>query len=138
MELKTPTALFGSFDTIKATGLMVPESCIATVLLKQFLVRALLNDIASLHHQDTIHLRDGRQAVRNGDNGFTLHNLCERSLNFRLDFAVQRTCRFIQNKDWRVFQMLTCQGYSLPLTARELHAPFPEMRGKPFSPLQVT
>ncbi|SUB14489.1 Uncharacterized protein conserved in bacteria [Pantoea agglomerans] len=60
-------------DADKTAGLMLPQPGIEAVLRQQLVMAAHLGNAAFIQHHQPIHLRDGRQAVRDGDNGFTLH-----------------------------------------------------------------
>jgi ATP-binding cassette subfamily B multidrug efflux pump len=48
-------------------------------------VAPFLGDAALVQNHDAVHVRDGRQPVRDGDDGLALHNAIKRFLDRRLD-----------------------------------------------------
>ena len=60
---------------------------------------ALFDDFPLIQHDDAIHPRDGGQAVGNSEHCFALHHPFKGGLDRGFDFAVQRACGFVQNKD---------------------------------------
>ena len=91
-------------------------------------VRAFFDDVAFVHDDEAIHRRDRRQAVRDGDHGLALHQVVELLLDRRLDFAVERARRFIEDQDRRVLQQHARDRDALALAAGKLHAPLADVR----------
>ena len=58
----------------KAARLPRPQPGIKPALRQQCAVAALFKDTTLIQNHDSVHLRNGRQAVRNGQNGFALHH----------------------------------------------------------------
>ena len=53
-------------------------------------MRALLDDLALIQHDQAVHLRDGRKPVRDSDDRPPLHQIAELLLDRRLDFGIER------------------------------------------------
>lgn len=85
---------------------------------------ALLHDAALLHHDDTVHRGNGRQAVGNRQHGLALHHPAQRLLDAGFNLAVQSACRLVQHKDRRVLQEGPRQCNPPPLPTRQLDAAF--------------
>ena len=62
-------------------------------------MRALLRDSAVLQHDQPVHGRDGRQAVRDSDHRLAAHELIEAVLDCGLDLRIKRRGGLIQGED---------------------------------------
>ena len=82
---------------------------------------ALLNDLPLIDYHQTVERRNGRQAMRNGDDGFVLHQLEKVFLDGRFHFRIQGGCRLVEYEDGCIFQEHARNGYPLALSARQLH-----------------
>ena len=80
-------------------------------------MRALFDDTAPVHDQNTVHFSDGGQAMRNGDDGLALHHAVQSLLDRGLYLAIKRARGFVQQKDRRVLEDDPCQRDALPLPA---------------------
>src|SRR5262245_10333109 len=89
---------------------------------------ALLDDAAGPDVEDPVHAGDGRQSVRDGDDGAALHQREQRLLDAVLAFAVERTRRLVQYQDARIFKNGAGDSQALPLAARQLDALFADDR----------
>lgn len=69
---------------------------------EQFVVRALLDDAAGLEHDQSVHARDGGQAMCNRDHRLALHQAEQLLLYGELHLAVERRSRFVKNEDGRI------------------------------------
>ena len=61
-------------------------------------VRALLDDLAAIEHQDAIEAAHRRQPMRDHDRGAALHQPLHRLLDQRLGFRIQARCRLVQDQ----------------------------------------
>ena len=92
---------------------------IQAFLRQQFGVRAALDDLPAIHHQDQVGRQDGAQAVGDDDAGAPGHDALQRLLDQRLRFAVQVAGGFVQHQDARVFEDDARQGDALLLAAAQ-------------------
>src|SRR3569833_506922 len=83
----------------EAARLAVPEFCVLTAELEQFGVGSLLHDPSLLDDDQAIERGDGRQAMRDGDDGLVAHQQLELTLDCRLDLAVERRGGLVQHQD---------------------------------------
>ena len=101
---------------------MRPQARVDAVHGEQLGVRALLDDAASVHHDEPVQRRDGGQAVCNGHHRLALHQRVQALLDGGFNLAVQRAGGLVQKQDGRVFQHHAGDGNALALAAAELHA----------------
>ena len=80
-------------------------------------MRAFLDDLSLIQHQDPVHLCDRRKTVGDCYDGFALHHPVERFLDRGFDFGIQRRCRFVQKQDRRILQDDARQSHALALAA---------------------
>ena len=64
----------------------------------------LFHDQSFFQNNDAIRIRNGGQAVGNGDHGAPLACAGQRVLDFMLCLGIERRCRLIQQQDRWVFQ----------------------------------
>src|SRR4051812_14399483 len=100
--------VIGGFDwdviEQEPTRLALPELRVESASGDQFLVRALLDDATLVHHDEPVHRRDGRQPVRDGDDGLALHELVEVLLDGGFRLGIERRRRLVKDKYGRVLQ----------------------------------
>src|SRR5262249_5025637 len=104
-----------------------PELCIGAAESEQLGMRARLDDAAMIQHHEPVHPRDGREAVRDGDDGAALHQAFELLLDRRLDLGIERRGGVVEDEDRRTLEDGTSEGAALALAARELDAALADM-----------
>ena len=75
--------------------------------------------LAAIQHQDQIGGEDRTEAVRNNDAGPSRHHALQRVLNQHFGFAIERTRRFIEHENARVFENHARQRDALFFAAAE-------------------
>ena len=68
--------------------LTVIQGVVETVLLQQFIVRALFDDVSVPHNKDHVRLLDGGKAVGDDEGGTALHHFYESALNAHLGSGI--------------------------------------------------
>ena len=101
---------------IHPPGLPRPAPGINPVSRQQVRLRPLLNNPASLHHQDSIHPRDRPQPVRDSNHGFSPHHAMERLLDGCFGLGIQGGCRLVKLQNRRVLKNHPRQRHPLPLS----------------------
>ena len=101
----------------ETAGLMLPQPGVGPVETEQFVVRALLGDLAVVEHDQLVHARDRAQPMRDHERGPALHEPPQRLLDKDFALRVQRAGRLVQQQDRRVTQDRPGQRDSLPLPA---------------------
>src|SRR5436190_2201279 len=101
-------------------GALVDElSCVETVveaaLREQLGVRALLDDAASIQHEDPVRALDRRETVRDHDRGAAAHESVERLLDEEFTLVVERAGGLVEKQDPRVAKNCSSDGDALPL-----------------------
>mmetsp|Transcript_5018 Transcript_5018/g.8350 ORF Transcript_5018/g.8350 Transcript_5018/m.8350 type:complete len:260 (-) Transcript_5018:1190-1969(-) len=98
------------------------ELVVSALLRHEFIMRALLNQIAPIEHHDLVRVANGRQAVRNdeGGHGVVGEQLIERRLHDTLRIVIECRCRFVEKQDLGVFDHGASDGHPLLLAARQL------------------
>ena len=91
-------------------------------------MRALLDDLTVLEHQDLIGARDGAQPVCNHEGGAAGAQTAQSFLDEVLTFRIQRRGRFVENQHPRIAQNGTGDRHPLTLAAGQLHAAFADDR----------
>src|SRR5579872_4121599 len=94
---------------------------------QQIAMRALLDDAARFEDDQSIHLRDGRQPVRNSNDRLAGHQRAETRLDGGFDLAIERGSGFVKHQDRRVFENDASNGDALALAAGKLHAALADM-----------
>src|SRR5688500_2342522 len=97
--------------------LVLPQPGVMTAEPQQLVVRALLDDAAAVENDQAIHARDGREAVRNRDDGLPFHKAEQLLLDRELRFAVERRGRLVEHQYGRVLEYNSGDSDSLPLPA---------------------
>ena len=85
-------------------------------------MRALLHNVALLHHQNVVGVLNGAKAVRHHDAGAVLHITLQGLLYVLLRFGVEGGGGFVQNKNGRIAQNGSGNANALPLPAAEFAA----------------
>ena len=88
----------------EAARLVLPQLRVVAVQPQQLVVGAVLDDAALLEHDQAIHARDRRQAVRDRDHRLAFHEPEELLLDRELGFAVERRSGLVEHEDRRVLQ----------------------------------
>ena len=91
-------------------------------------MRALLDDLAAVEHQDPVEAAHRRQPVRDHDRGPALHQPLHRLLDQRLRFRIEARGRLVQDQYRRIGEERARQRHALPLAARELDAALADQR----------
>src|SRR5690348_15874386 len=73
----------------EAARLAPPQRGVVAAVAQQLLVRALLDDVAVVEYDQPVHARDGRQPVRDRNDGLVRHQRVEARLDRGLDLAVE-------------------------------------------------
>ena len=103
--------------------LRVPELRIFAALVReQRLVRALLDDLSGVEHNDLVAELAGGEPVRNVDRRLVAHHVVELFVDLRLGDRVERGGRLVENEEGRVFIERAGDGDLLPLAAGDLDA----------------
>src|SRR5258708_7178221 len=89
---------------------------------------ALLDDFATVEHQDAVEAAHRRQSVRDHDRGAALHQPFHRLLDQRFGFGIEARRRLVEDQDRRVGQERARQRDALTLAARQLDAAFADQR----------
>ncbi len=122
----------GSFardaGVVEAAGLAVPHPRIGAARGEQLAVAALIDDAALIQHHQPVHARDGREPVRDGNDGASAHQPVELLLDRRLDLGIERRGRFVQDQDRRILEDHPSNRDALALPAGELDAALAHMR----------
>ena len=85
---------------------------------QEFRMAALFGDAAFVHHDETIHGGDGREAVGDGDHRLAGHEARQGLLDRRFGLGIQGRGRFVQHQDRRVLQHHAGDCDALALAAR--------------------
>jgi hypothetical protein len=94
-------------------------------------MRSLFDDDAAIEHEDLVGRSNRRKAVRDDEHGPPAHELLHRILDDGLALAVEAGRRLVEQKDGRIGEDGTRNGYTLALTSGELEAPFADDRIEP-------
>ena len=79
--------------------LTIIKLSIKAILLQQFVVPTLLNDVTVADDQDQIGVANSAQAVGDDEAGFALHQLVHGFLDEHFGAGVNRASGFIQNRN---------------------------------------
>ena len=103
-------------------GLDVEDARIQAGLMNQLLMRALLDDVAILHHQDQIGLRERHHAMADDDGGGIAAMLLEGMADGRVGFGIHGGQGIVEDQDIVALHQGTGNGNALLLAARERYA----------------
>ena len=101
------------------------EAPVHAVLAQELVVGAFLHDAALVEHGDPVGKADGRQAVRDEDDGPPLGEIGESLLHDVLALGVEVGGGLVQDEDRGILQERPREGDPLPLPPGELHAALP-------------
>src|SRR5262249_60874978 len=99
--------------------LLVVQLAVSAVDGEQFLMRAALDDLAVLEHQDLVGAADGREPVGDDEGGAAGAQRLQAILNHRFALAVEARGRLVENQDPRVGENRARDRDALPLPARQ-------------------
>ena len=105
----------------RAFGSIV-QCCIIPLPIQQFFMRALLNNMPFVHHDNAVGIFNSGQAVGDDDAGASVHQVFQSLLHQMFAFVVECAGGFVQKQDGCVFQDGAGDGYALALSARKLSA----------------
>ena len=91
-------------------------------------MRASLDDLAFIQHDDFVGAHNGRQPVCDHKRGAVARNALERVLNFFFGVAVQGGRRLVKDQDRRPLQDCARDRDALLFAARQFKAAFPDFR----------
>src|SRR3546814_11145814 len=99
------------------------------------MVRALLDDLAVVHHHQAVHGGDGGEAVCDGAYRLAPHELPELTLDRGLDLGVERRGRLVAHHDRGVLHEHAGErGSRAPPARPHHHTPAPQGRATPTAP----
>mmetsp|Transcript_10580 Transcript_10580/g.38894 ORF Transcript_10580/g.38894 Transcript_10580/m.38894 type:complete len:325 (+) Transcript_10580:3-977(+) len=101
----------------------------------QFLVSALLLDLAFVHDRYLVGTLHSTQAVRNHERRATLQEPRQGALDLRLAHPIECGCGLIQYDDWCILQQCPCDCNALPLPSAEKAAALADIGVKPVAKL---
>src|ERR1700745_4262874 len=116
-KLFNKNALFGLASSLKAIEMVVVKPAIVPGFFQQLSVGANLLDAAIIHHDDLISRQSRGEPMGNCDDSASGSELFERLLNLMFRFGIERRCRFVEQKNRRVFQNGARDRETLLLTA---------------------
>ena len=88
----------------------------------QLVMRPAVDDPALFEDDHAVHVRDGRQPMRDDDRRRMIFDGAQRLLHHRLEPRVERARRFVEDEDLRTPEQRAGDRQPLTLSARELHA----------------
>ena len=110
-------------DSAVILRLRVPELRIFAALVReQRLVRALLDDLPGVEHDDLVAELARGETVRNVNGGLVADHVVELFIDLRLGDRVERGGRLVENEEGRVLIERAGDGDLLPLAAGDLDA----------------
>ncbi|ESS36533.1 hypothetical protein P355_2306 [Burkholderia cenocepacia KC-01] len=105
-----------------------PHLRIHAAAFEQFVVGAVLDEPAVLHHEDAIGVDDGRQPVRDDEARAMLRDAHQFLLDRALRARVERRRRLVEHDDRRRLQQRARDRDPLPLAARQPYAALADAR----------
>ena len=106
--------------------LALEEPLICALPSHELLVRSALHQPTVLDDQQLVRLDDGRETVRDDDDGLVPVQARERILDVGLGLRVQRAGGFVEDQDRRVLEEHAREGDALLLAPGEPHASLAE------------
>src|SRR2546426_856946 len=108
--------------------LLVVQLAVAAVFRQQPGVRAALDDLASLHHEDLVRAANGRETVRDHEGRAATPQGAQPVLDGRLALRVEARGGLVQDQDAGIGENRPRDRNPLALAARQLDASFPHHR----------
>ena len=108
---------WGALAASRPLELQSRQTRIKPVCRDELGMRALLDDLALIHHQDAVAGQDGGEAVCDHQRGAMSHQLFERGLHQRLAFGVECGGGFIEQQQRRIAQDRASDRDALTLAA---------------------
>src|SRR5580704_8102142 len=115
------------FRVDEAAGLAPPQRRVMAVMREELAMAALLDDAAVLDYHEPVHLRDGGEPVRDGDDGLAGHQRVEVLMDRGFDLAVERGGRLVEHQDRRILENHARDGDALALPAGKLYPALADM-----------
>src|SRR3989338_5120668 len=104
----------------KSACLQLVEFFVETLAAAQeFLVRALLGDLAVVDHENAVHTLDGGEAMSDDDRRAAFHQVVQTFLDVALGDRIEAARGFVEDQDRAVRQDRAGDGYALALAAGE-------------------
>lgn len=94
-------------------ALVLPEAGIVSFCPNEVIVRTVLDNAAFFQYNNGIGSADGREAMRDYENGAILHEVLKGFLYFALRDSVNAGGGFVQNYKWRILQEDAGDGQAL-------------------------
>src|SRR5207245_4382434 len=101
--------------------LFVVERAVAAAECDELGVRAALDDLSLLEHENLIGAANGRQPVRDDERRPALPQRSQSVLDERYALAVETRGGLVEDEDARVRQNRARDRHALPLATRQLH-----------------
>src|SRR3989344_4315427 len=101
---------------------MVPEIGINSVFFYKLFMRAHFGYFPSLQHHDSVHFRNSGKSVSDNDSRLIFHQFIKSLLNVGLARAIERTGRFVQDKDRRIFEHRSSNSDALAFPTGEFYS----------------
>src|SRR3954451_1122421 len=106
----------------ESLGLQPPKVVKGTAGAQQLARAAIFRDTPIVEHDDAVQCCQGRHAMRNRENGATLHQGAQGLLDRGLRGGIEGRSRFVEDQDRRVLQDRPRDAQALPLATGELGA----------------
>ena len=100
------------------------ELFVGAVVLQQFGVGSLFDDMAMVHDDDEIGIDDGGETVGDGDDGTVFHQRVKRLLDKMFRSSIESGCRFVENENRWILEQCAGDGETLFLAAGKEGAAF--------------
>src|SRR5262245_37670488 len=81
-----------------------PQACIEAAFGQKFEMLALLDDLATIEHNDVVGMHDRGEAMGDDEAGALARHALERILDLALGMAVERRSRLVEHKNGRRLQ----------------------------------
>src|SRR5207253_10328517 len=101
---------------------------VPAALREQLLVRAALDDLAVLEHENLVRALNRRQPVGDDERRASLSQRLQAVLDHRLALAVEARRRFVEDEDARVGENRARDRHALALAARQPDAALADHR----------
>src|SRR5699024_1725313 len=106
----------GSHCSASVLKLRIVKFCVESAFRKEFLVFSLFNNISVLQNENPVRITDRGKPVGNDKTCSSFHQIIHRFLDLNFCPCINRTCRFVKNKNLRICQNGSCNRQELLLT----------------------